>query len=270
MTVSITGPQYFAPATAVIQPIEGILQSGTPASFNLLSISEDPPDLLFDNISGIWRGSAFGQRNTLNVSFLPNLDVFSGANITLSGLFSSKRQTERAPSVRQLESLVTDLVVESWLPATGRLVLRVSSARDGPVFKAQQLAAFGLEIDMPLNSSLSLTISPVLTIEASGLGPRRECCCTLQSRKIWTQVLISKPTNLNFFSSAKIAQTCCFPGECNTISISFSISKAVASPSDNLYVFISGFSGMNMDQLCSPLCSKSPSNVLIQDTVTGQ
>ena len=268
ISVAISGQRFYAPPTAVKQPNPLVLMSSVAPSFKNFQVNQDVSDQ-FDPQYQVWRGSALGQRNTLIFSFTPNVDVYSGTNITISGLFYSLYQNSSSPTIRQLPSLFTSLVVDSWFPGSGTIYLRISSNLTGPVFIAGQLLSFGLEVTMPLTSASALKASPNLTIGASGLGPRRACCCTVAWFTVATQVLVPKSTSIPFFAMSSIGQSTCFPGECNTISLTIAVNTAVNSPSNVFLLVITGLEGMDLSSNCGTSCNTGKSVLVLGDVTPG-
>ena len=265
--VSITGPNFFVPVTPVLQ-VQQVLSFQSSPALTVLSVSEDPPDN-FDAVSGIWRGNAVGQKNTVKFVVQPNVDLYAGTNITISGLISALTQSKAAPSIRQLSPLVNSIVVDSWVASSGTVALRLTSVNSNPLMIAGNTYAFGLEVDMPQDISNALSQSPNITFEASGLGPRRACCCISAKQTIQTRILVPQQSLLPFFPSQSIGQSSCNPGECNTLTVTVVTSQAVVSPRDNVYIQISGFVGMDTDLSCTPTCDKLASRIPLQDAVPG-
>jgi hypothetical protein len=268
VSVAISGPNFFAPFSAVKQPSIPVLMFSTAPVFSNFQVSEDQRDEL-DLQQQIWRGSALGQRNTLNFSFLSNVDLYSGANITMSGLKYSLAQNLTSPSVRQAPSLFSDLVIDSWLPDSGTIVIRISSKLEGPAVLAQHPFSFGLELTMPLTSAMALKTSPTIFVGASGLGPLRSCCCSVATFVYTTQVLVPKSTNLPFFPILKIGQSTCFPGECNIISVTIAVNTAISGSINSFDLTITGLNGMDLNSSCGSTCSTSNSIVELQDVTPG-
>jgi hypothetical protein len=267
ITVSINGPSFLVPPTAVVQT-EQVLTFQSPPGLSVVSVSEDSQDV-FDVVAGIWRGNAFGQRNTVRFEVQPNVEVYAGANITITGLISSAIPSQSAPTVRQSPTMVTSMIVNSWTANTGRIVLSLTNFNSSAIMIAGSTYVFGLEIDMPQDSSNALAQSPNLTFEASGLGPRRACCCIATKQNIPTRILVPQQSLRPFFPMQSIGQSICSPGECNTITITIAINRAVANPKDNMYIQISGLLGMDADPQCSPACDKISSRLPLQDVLPG-
>jgi hypothetical protein len=265
--ISVSGPEFFVPNTTVKQT-SPVLTSQDLPTFSIVNVVEDDPDN-YDPSAKQWRGAALGQRNTITFSLLSSLDVYTGSNVTITGFKASLSLTSQPPSVRKLASLITDLIVDAWEPSSGTVVLRVSSKTDGPVAVANKIFSFGLEIDMPISAVLALKSSPVMTIEASGLGSRRSCCCSVARMEFSTQVLVPRPSAISFFAAREISQSTCFPGECNTLTATIAVNTAVTNPVDNLFLIITGLNGMNLDSVCSPSCNIAESIISLQDAIPG-
>jgi len=266
--VSINGPSFFVPVTPVVQ-MQQVLTFQSPPALAVLSISEDAADT-FDAAAGIWRGNALGQRNTVKFVVQPNVDVFAGANITISGMISAVSPTKSFPTVRQSPLLLSNIVVDSWVSISGTVVLRLISPNSSAVMIAGNVYSFGLEVDMPQDISDALSQGPTIALEASGLGPRRACCCISAKQTIRSQVLVPRQTLLPTFPVQSIGQSTCSPGECNTVTVTISVNQVVTSPRDNVYCQISGFLGMDTDPSCSSsICEKNPSRIPLQDGIAG-
>jgi len=200
---------------------------------------------------------------------LSSLDVYTGSNITITGFKASLSLTSKPPSVRKLAGLTSDFIVDSWTPTSGMVILRASSNMNHPIAVANQIFSFGLEIDMPISTALALTTSPVLTIEAKGLGSRRSCCCSVERMEFSTQVLVPRPSGIPFFAARQIGQSTCFPGECNTITITIAVNTAVNSPTDSLFLIITGLNGVDLDSMCNPSCNTADFTTSLQDSISG-
>ena len=265
--IAINGPNFYVPMTPVLQN-QPVLTFQTPPNLVIVSVTEAAPDT-FDNTTGIWRGNALGQLNTLTFVIQPNVDIYAGANITIIGLISSSTPSLNAPTIRQMPGLITNFVVDSWIPSSGQVVIRVSSFNTSVVMTAGSVYAFGLQISMPTDASNALKQSPLITLEASGLGPSRACCCIAARQAVQANILIPMQTRLPFFPLLNIGQSTCYPGECNTISVTIAINRAIYSPRDSLYIMISGLFGIDTDPACSPTCDKIASRIPLQDLFPG-
>ena len=268
ISIAVAGPKFFSPFLILKQPSTPVLMSSSPPIFGNFLVTEDQPDQ-YDPLTRIWRGSALGQVNTLLFSFTTNVDLFSGTNITISGLKYSLAQNLKSPSIRQSPALFTDLVVDLWSSDSGTISLRVSSKLEGPVIPAKQILSFGLEVTMPLTSGTALKTSPILTVGATGLGPRRACCCSVAQFVYPTQVLVPKSSSLPFFPTRRIGQSTCSPGECNTISLTIAVNTAVNSATDSFFLMVTGLNGMDLNSVCSASCNVANSIVSLQDITPG-
>ena len=267
ISLVINGPSYHVPKTPVISATP-VLSFQEPPTFNDLTVSEDRSDSLD---SGTWRGNAFGQRNTLNFSFRPNLDVYTGANITLTGIMGTNLRGP-APTIRNLATFLTTLSVENWDATSGRVLLRVTGLNLSPVMLAGKAYSFGLELWMPLDIGTNSPVqSSVVSLEASGLGPRRACCCVAVQQNVLSpsRFLIPVQSRLPFFPLRSIGQSSCYPGECNTVSVTIVVNRAISSPRDNMYILISGFTGLDTGESCTPSCDIAASRVPLEDVEPG-
>jgi len=206
--VEINGPGFFASRTlAISSQATEILSFRDLPSLGFVSVTEDSSDV-FDQLSGVWRGSAAGQRNTLKFSIQPNLDVFPGAIFTISGLVRTNSSVSKPTIRQQPKNLLSNLTVYSWLPNDGILILIIQSVNlDGPaIIGSMQNVSFGVEFDTPCvsstissacQSSLLSTQYPTIAIEATRLGPKRTCSSLKQN--VNGQVFIPKQSSNPFF-----------------------------------------------------------------------
>lgn len=269
ISISVSGPEFFVPFTIVKQAFPVLTSQNSP-TFSIINVAEDAPDI-YDPVARQWRGSALGQRNTVTFSLMSSLDVYTGSNITITGFKSSLSSTSMPPSVRKLDSLITDFIVDGWIPTSGTIILKASGKADGPVAVANKIFSFGLEIDMPISAALALKTSPNMIIGASGVGPRRSCCCSVDRMEFSTQVLVPRPSSVSFFAKREVGQTTCFPGECNTLTATLAVNTAINSPADNLFIILSGLNGfLNLEPMCSSTCNVASSIVALQDASSGR
>jgi hypothetical protein len=274
--IEINGPGFYAAPTLVISgQASEVLSFSIPPSLGIIAVTEELPDN-FDSSNGIWRGSAAGQRNTLQFSILPNLDILPGALITISGLTRSNYSVS-FPSIRQTAGNIINISVHSWMPLEGTVILVVGGEffDNTVILGAMQSAVFGVELETPCQSSSSPAqcqtslisgLNPTLTIEASRLGPRKLCSTLRQA--ITGQVLIPKQTSTPFFPYLSISSSNCFPGECNKMTLTITVNRCIFG-SDNMYILFSGLAGMDADPKCSATCTRDPSSVQLQDAVAG-
>lgn len=276
--IEIDGPNFYSPPTpAISSQSTEVLSFGTAPVF-VSSVVEDAPDT-FDSIGGIWRGSAPGQRNTLKFSIQPNLDLLPGSLITISGLIRSGNASMALPTIRQIPGYFVNISILSWSPTDGIivLVLGTSFLDTSIVIGSMQIISFGLEFDTPCQSTGSssacqtqavslATVSPILTLEGSRLGPRKSCFSVKQG--ITGQVLVPRQTFLPFFPNLTITSSTCFPGECNKITFLISVNRCIYG-TDNMYILFSGLLGMDPDARCSAGCNRDTSSIALQDGTLG-
>ena len=274
--IEINGPGFYAAPTLVISAqASEVLSFSVLPSLGVITVTEELPDN-FDSSNGIWRGSAAGQRNTLQFSILPNLDILPGALITISGLTRSNYSVS-FPSIRQISGNVGNISVHSWIPLEGTVILVVGGQffDNTVIIGAMQSVIFGLELETPCQSSSSPATCqaglisgayPTITIEASRVGPSKRCTTLRQA--VTGQVLVPKQSSTPFFPFLSISSSTCFPGECNKMTLTITVNRCIAG-SDNMYILVSGLVGMDIDSKCLATCSKDSLSVQLQDAVAG-
>lgn len=223
--VSASGPGFYsAPTNAVLfDAPNGILAATDGPAFvvfeTTLATGACESKGVYDAGAHVWRGNCAGMRESLNVTIQPNVVLKPGARITLDGLIRSGNTTWPAPSVREdVPGFFKDFAIESWEPTGGVLVLRVTAGEGAAEIPAGAVTRFALDADLPstADGAAGSGARKSLSISASRGGTRLLCAVL---PKLWQPVLLAKLPAAKTFVKNAIAQTTCFPGECNTIKV---------------------------------------------------
>jgi len=256
LVVSASGSGFYMKPTE-IKPISGssgVLSARTWPAFTDFTVSEDPCDGAFDSTDQIWRGSCAGMINTLVFSLTPNLELYAGSRITISGLYRSGNASWAPPVFREMSGMLKALSIELWDSATGTLTLRVTEG-DGepnsPVLRTGIQSKFALEFQMPSESDDPAIVKPDITVDVSRAGQKLNCNFeTFVMSNVG--VLKSKYPDVKSFETRKVGVSTCYPGECNTITITFASNRFFKEDVDDVYIVITGLLGMDNSLVCNP------------------
>ncbi len=235
---------YIPPSISSPRPVgkAGVLAASTSPRFDTFTVTELPCPGSFDASSQMWKGSCAGMMNTLTVSMKPNIQLLSGARITLSGLTRCEQLCPKDLLWQPPSVLAGFLQTDSWDSPSGTLVLRVASTMN-----AGDVASFTMDFQMPQFPDPSGDKQPV-KISASRGGP--ELSCDFLETTSATSVLIAKMLAPFSFITKKVTPTRCSPGLCNEISLDISVNQALAQSQGEVIINVTGFQGMVRDLQC--------------------
>jgi len=259
----------------------GVLAASMAPVITDVQVTEDPCGGVFDTNTNKWRGSCAGMINTIIFSMKFSLELHAGTRIIISGLVRSGSSWP-PPNFRDLPGMLKELSVEKWESSTGTLtlmVLEMGPARNSSVVPVGQTAKFALEFEMPfltngdegqVNTCEHNAVKPDITIDVNHAGPQRNCDFVpffLSN----TALLKPKSPADNSFERRIVGSSTCFPGECNSISVTFSPNRAL-SEVDDVVIVLTGLFGMTKSPVCNPstTCGNSDGNLIpLLDVDTG-
>jgi hypothetical protein len=259
LVVSASGSGLYMKPTE-IKPISGsggVLSARTAPVFSEFLITEDPCNGAFDATSNKWRGSCAGMINTLVFSVRPNLELYAGARIVVSGLVRSGTSSWPPPVFRDLPGMLKSLDVEQWESSTGTLTLRVLEGGvtlHAAVVPVGTSTKFALEFEMPATADdvvVGVQVVKPITVDVLRAGSRLDCDF-VQLALPDAGVLISKTPDEASFERRVVGSSTCYPGECNTISVTISPNMALSESADNVLIAITGLLGMDNSIACNP------------------
>ena len=273
--VSITGPGVYAEPSAAYDEYgdqSGALSAADAPAFTYVSIGESGCDGYLDSASSVWRGSCAGMVNTLKVTIVPNLEMYSGTLLEISGLVRSGAAWP-PPVVISGPDLLSSLTIDDWKSDGGVLMLRLldgGSSAEGPIIGAGEPAVIGLEFLMPSDVDDADIQKPPIRISATRAGSKHECAVMEYNSTEFT-VLVAKAPSGTSFKTRSISASSCHPGECNDLTVTLLTNKALHEDQD-VTISITGLAGMDMSSPCNPRTSCSPdavNDIELFDAVDG-
>ena len=283
--VSVTGPGLYIPPSEVSVGTPGVLSARTapamidsaPDANDAMTISEEScpqtEQLSRDPDTNQWRGSCAGMINTIKIALNPNLELYPGARIVISGLTRSDGDKLPPPMVREIQDFtsVRGLSIEQWESTSGRLTLRVE-ARAGahhapvvPVGKSPSHALgtptrFALEFQMPSRVNDADAANRDITLNVYGAGASLKCSFMTLVESDMPLLKAKNPSSFSFVDR-KVGSSTCYAGECNTISVTFAPNRYVREGSGAFKIVITGLHGMRKSSTCNPASSCGDSDV---------
>ena len=276
LMLSITGPGVYAPPRALQDQYfddPGVLSAAAPPAFTSISIGESGCDGYLDGDSNVWRGSCAGMINTVKVTIVPNLEIYPGAQMEISGLVRSGTAWP-PPAITSGTGIFSSLTIDDWESDGGVLQLRMleggSDSSGGPLIQANEPAVIALEFLMPSDVDESDIVKPPVRISLTRGGSKHECAF-MESQWTETSVLVAKEPSGSSFKTRAITSSSCSPGECNTLTVSM-LSNKVLQSDDDITISITGLIGMDMSSTCNPRASCAPDaehDIELFDAVQG-
>ena len=285
LTVSASGSGLYLKPT-IVQPVsgsQGVLSARTPPAFaesepdaaDDFQVSQDPCDdtSQLDQSTNKWRGSCAGMINTVMFRFRPNLELYAGSRIVISGLIRSGDASWPPPDFRDLPGMLKALSIEEWESSSGTLTLRVLEGEGdsrSPVVPAGEITTFALEFEMPYVKDEDAE-TPEVVVDVIRAGPRLNCDFIRYTIQVPSLLKASERTELSF-PTRRVGSSTCFPGECNTFTITFTPNKLLSQLDAEVRIVILGLSGVDNSATCNPPAScgdPDPKSIPLQDAIEG-
>jgi hypothetical protein len=287
LMLSMSGPSVYAAPAEILQRSFGdmgavspskALSAATPPLFDTFLVGESGCDGTLDAESNTWRGSCAGMVNTLTMTLIPNLEIYSGANLIITGLVRSGSANE-VPTIRtgtdgDGKAYFSNITVDDWKSDDGILTLRVLEGGGGseaPMIAAQAAAAIALDFRMPSIVDSSGP-KPPITIRVERAGYHRNCFFQETRRLSPTLLLVAKRSSSKSFRTRSIAASTCFPGECNEITVTILTNTVLQSEEMGITISITGISGMDMSDACNPrntCANAAPNDLVLHDAIAN-
>ena len=200
-------------------------------------------------------------------------ELYAGARIVISGLIRSGETNWPPPEFRDVAGTLQALSIEEWESSTGKLTLRVldgDAAPHTPVVAAGEMARFALEFEMP-SARDEDDSTPEITVEVVRAGPRQNCDFVPLVKQFPSLLKASERTQLSF-PTRQIGSSTCFPGECNTFTITFTPNKKLSQEDDEVRIVILGLAGIDNSATCNVPVScgdPDPKSIPLSDAVDG-
>lgn len=279
LLLSITGPGVYAPKNRIMPEDEvndahGVLSAKMPPAFLTVDIGESGCDGILDEDTNKWRGSCAGMINTIIITIQPNLEIYSGANLMITGLVRSGDRAWAPPTIRTGAEWFSNIAIDDWKSEEGAVTLRMLEGDSGAnvaVIDAKMLALIALEFPMPsiVDSQDAVNQKPPIKFSVSRAGSTRD---GFFSEKVLTKkILAAKQPSQESFKTRSIASSTCFPGECNQLTVTI-LSNRVFSDKDDVTISITGFAGMDVSEACNPRAKcaiAAPNDIELFDSTDG-
>ena len=210
--------------------------------------------------------------NTIVITIQPNLEIYSGANLIITGLVRSGK-TWAPPTIQSGIELFSNFAIDDWKSDVGTVTLRILEGDSGSnvaAIEANAIARIALEFRMPSIVDSPDILKPPITISVSRAGSTRDAFFI--ESKVTKKILAAKEPSSKSFKTRSIDSSSCFPGECNQLTVTILSNTVFRSDVDDITISITGLAGMDVSEACNPRtkCAiAAPSDIQLFDGFDG-